>query len=83
MRGTKILQATQTRGKKKVTLDLFAVLNSTQLYSYHVLFAHSLNICRASQVALVVKKPPENTEDVRDSVLILGLGISPAGGNGN
>ena len=36
-----------------------------------------------SQVALVVKNPPANTGDVRDAVLIPGLGRSPAGGNGN
>ena len=34
-----------------------------------------------SQVALMVKNPPVNAGGVRD--VILGLGRSPAGGNGN
>ena len=38
---------------------------------------------RASQVALVVKNPPANAEDIRDVGLIPGLGRSPGGGNGN
>ena len=37
----------------------------------------------ASQVALVVKKPPANAGDVRDESLIPGLGRSPGEGNGN
>ena len=36
-----------------------------------------------SQVALVVKNPPANTEDIRDSSEIPGLGKSPGDGNGN
>ena len=36
-----------------------------------------------SQVALVVKNLPANTEDVRDAGLILGLGRSPGEGNDN
>ena len=36
----------------------------------------------ASQVALVIKKLPANTEDIRNANLILGLGTSP-GGDGN
>ena len=40
-------------------------------------------IHRASQAALVVKKPPANAGDVRDSVSVLGLGRSPGEGNGN
>ena len=35
----------------------------------------------ASQVALVLKNPPTNAEDVRDACLIPGLGRSPGGGN--
>ena len=38
---------------------------------------------RASQAALVVKNPPANAEDMRDSSLIPGLGRSPAGGHSN
>ena len=37
----------------------------------------------ASQVALVVKNLPANTEDTRDSESILRSGRSPGGGNGN
>ena len=37
----------------------------------------------ASQVALVVKNPPVNAEDVRDVGLIPGSGRSPGGGHGN
>ena len=35
----------------------------------------------ASQVALVLKNPPTNAEDVRDACLIPGLGRPPGGGN--
>ena len=37
----------------------------------------------ASQVALAVKNPPANAEDVRDAGLISGLGRSPRGGHGS
>ena len=37
----------------------------------------------ASQVALVVKNPAANVGDIRDAVLIPGLGRSPEGGHGN
>ena len=37
----------------------------------------------ASQVALVVKKPPADAGDVRDVSLIPELGRSPRGGQGN
>ena len=36
-----------------------------------------------SQVALVVKNLPPNSEDIRDEGSFLGLGGSPAGGHGN
>ena len=39
--------------------------------------------CEASQVVLVVKNPPANAGDLRDGVLISGLGRSPGGGHGN
>ena len=38
---------------------------------------------RASQVALVVKNPPANAREVRDSGSIPGSGRSPAVGNGS
>ena len=34
-------------------------------------------------MALVVKNPPANAEDIRDRGLIPGLGRSPGEGNGN
>ena len=37
----------------------------------------------ASQVALVVKNPPANAGDLRDTGSIPGLERSPGGGNGN
>ena len=36
----------------------------------------------ASQVVLVVKNPPANAGDLRDTGLISGLGRSPGGGDG-
>ena len=38
---------------------------------------------RASQVVLVVKKPPANAGDARDTDSIPGLGRFPGAGNGN
>ena len=41
-------------------------------------------ICeQASQVVLVVKNPPANAGDARDSGLVPGSGRSPGEGNGN
>ena len=37
----------------------------------------------ASQLALVVKNPSAEAEEVRDTAWIPGLGRSPGGGNGN
>ena len=37
----------------------------------------------ASRVALVVKNPPANAGDIRDTGLIPGSGRSPGGGHGN
>ena len=37
----------------------------------------------ASQVALVVKNPPANEEDIRDTGSILESGRSPEAGHGN
>ena len=42
-----------------------------------------LVLCRASQVALVVKKPTAKAGDVREVGSIPGLGRSPGGGHGN
>ena len=38
---------------------------------------------RAFQVALMVKNPPANAGDIRDTVSIPGSGRSPGEGNGN
>ena len=38
---------------------------------------------RVAEMAPVVKNPPANTGDLKDLSLILGLGQSPGGGNGN
>ena len=38
---------------------------------------------RASQVVLVVKNPPANAGDIRDTGSIPGSGRSPGGGHGN
>ena len=40
-------------------------------------------LCKASQVALVLKNSPANAGDVRDGSLIAGSGRSPGGGHGN
>ena len=45
-------------------------------------FEESLQLFKASQVALVVKNPPAKAGDARDVGLILGLGRSPGAGNG-
>ena len=45
--------------------------------------AGSCDNCGASQVVLVLKNPPVNAGDVRDSGLIPGLGRSPGGRHGN
>ena len=46
-------------------------------------FSEGLFLTRASLVALVVKNPPTNAGDLKDMVLIPGLGRSPGGENGN
>ena len=65
---------------------------------YSILFIYSFWLCwyslwdlssltrelvRASQVALVVKNPPANTEDIREAGSIPESGRSPGGGHGN
>ena len=57
-------------------------------FSKVISWAHGLSSCDswvlgASQVVLVVKNLPVNAGDIRDMGLILGLGRSPGGGNGN
>ena len=49
---------------------------------FHYIYA-SLMLPRASRVALVIKNPPANAGDLRDTCLIPGLGRSPGEVNGN
>ena len=53
------------------------------LQSKAVPFCVSITRHWASQAALMVKNPPANAGDLRDSGLIPGLGRSPGGGHGN
>ena len=50
---------------------------------YMFIYRNAIIIYRASQLALVVKSPPANTGDIRDTSLIPGLGRSPGVENGN
>ena len=50
------------------------------LTSLHFIYIY---IDWVSQVVLVVKNPPANTGDIRDTGSIPGLGRSPGGGHGN
>ena len=58
---------------------IFRVLNIQQV----IIAAKNLTCMWASQVVLVVKKPPANAGDIRDAGLIPGLGRSPGEGNSN
>ena len=53
-----------------------------QEYVYLQIWLHMVYIW-ACQVVLVVKNPPANARDVRDTGLISGLGRSSGGGNDN
>ena len=46
-------------------------------------YARGYEFRKASQVALVVKNPPADAEDLRDTDSIPGLGRSSGGGHGN
>ena len=48
-----------------------------------VIFKFFPSIVRTSQVVLVVKNPPANAGDIRDTDLIPGSGGSPREGHGN
>ena len=54
----------------------------TNSYTY-VFICLRMFMYRASHVALVVKNPPANAGDLRDTGLIPGSGRSPRGGHGN
>ena len=53
------------------------------IFSYIILQLSKFNTNVISQAALVVKKLPANTGDVRDKGSIPGLARSPRGGHGN
>ena len=48
-----------------------------------ITFLRTFHQGRTSRVALVVKNPPDNAGDIRDTGLIPGSGSSPGEGNGN
>ena len=50
---------------------------------FNISFGNNSTSGEASQVALVVKKPPANAGDVRDAGLIPGMERSPGGGYDN
>ena len=52
-------------------------------FKFGVQFQSAQSAPRAFQVALVLKNPPANAGDIRDSGLIPGSGISPGEGHGN
>ena len=54
-----------------------------KLIMLHLTIDGFLCTIRTSQVALVVKNPPANSGDIRDTASIPGLGRSPGGGHGN
>ena len=47
------------------------------------LFSKPVKYCEITQVALVVKSPPANAGDIRDTGSIPGSGRSPGVGHGN
>ena len=56
------------------TVKGFSVVNEAQVDVFYTY------ICRASQVALVIKNLPDNTGDMRDVGSVLGLAKSPQEG---
>ena len=48
-----------------------------------LIFSQAPSTLWASQVALVVKNPPANAENIKDVGWIAGSGRSPGGGHGN
>ena len=50
-------------------------------YKHTRTHTHTHTHTRASQVVVVVKNPPVNAGDIRDSTLIRGLERLPGGGN--
>ena len=64
---------------KLIPLGIFLTFSQKQPNSYR----EGLIFLSASQVVLVVKKPPANAADIRDVGLISGWGRSPGGSDGN
>ena len=54
-----------------------------QLYNFIQNTRKEHNSCKDFQVVLLVNNTPANTGEVRDVSLILGLGRTPGGGQGN
>ena len=61
------------------SLDLFASLVFITTLQYKYCYPHF----RASQVVLVIKKPPDDAGDAKDAGSIPGWGRSPGEGNAN
>ena len=54
-----------------------------QIYAYTLIYSYIYTHTWASQVELVVKNPPANAGNVRDTGSIPGWGRSPGGEHGN
>ena len=70
-------------GSNQLPLCLNSLSNSGAHYGTNMDLARSQREERASQVALMVKNPPANAGNARDSGSIPGWGRSPGGENGN
>ena len=53
------------------------------IYSKAYLSLFFIGFLKYIKVALVIKNPPANAGDIRDSGSVPGLGRSPGGGHGN
>ena len=70
---------------------MLTILNISSIFTWVIstlsnrrnIFIMSYRKKWASQVVLVIKKPPANAGDIRDVSLIPGSGRSPGEGNGN
>ena len=66
------------------TKSSLEIMNPTPFtVSYQNCNQYPVKTLLATQVALLVKNPPANTEDIRDEGLVPGSGRSPGGGRGN
>ena len=62
-------------------IELISVRNVMLKHNFAIKICYGVH--GASQLALMVKNPPANAGDRRDSGLIPGWGRSPGGGHGN